>query len=336
MTKNAEKRNKFEIRIDVRKAPANVLMAVAAMSGLSEDVIRKLAASPHHDVRLEVAIRAQRLPKDVVERLVADSNAIVRRGMAERGELDERQRRLLAADSDPFVRGAVVKNPRISTDELRLMVRDDTHVVRKNIANHERTPKDALAELARDPRFDVRRAVAERKRLSEELVRELAKDEEAEIRAQIAERPRLRDAVIRKMIERPGESTRTLSILAGRRGLPKDVVDKLANSSNSTVRTAIAGNRNHAEDFSRKAIDGLLGTPDGFACDVTDALTRNPNAPLFAMLLVRLDERGAFVSNQRAQTRIAEASAHERMRAAEEILNGRPELAERVERILNP
>jgi hypothetical protein len=331
MTRRSRERKFIEVRLDVGRTPTGVLMAFAVMPGLSHDAIRTLSEHDDRAIRHEIASRTERLPADVIERLVADGYASVRRKMAERRDLGEKERNALRADAENSVRAALVLNPGISADELRLMA-DDPHLATIiKIARHHRTPADVIAKLAASNAALVRVDVARRNRLPAKIIKTLADDRYEEVRIAVARRRQLSASLIRAMARRPDETNRVLLEIADRSGLRNDVVEELSERGNKTVLLAIARNQRHAGDLSPTAVGRLLREPA-----VIEPLIRNPNSPSFAMLLILACELGSFDDRRRAAARLAEATAHEKIQAADQVLNALPELAERVKRILNP
>lgn len=88
----------------------------------------------------------------------------------------------LAADSMPNIRRRTAENPRTPVDILRRLAEDEHCDVRLAVAENPHTPPDVLAMLGNDPDADVRYGVAENPHMPEDILVKLSDDDNPYVR----------------------------------------------------------------------------------------------------------------------------------------------------------
>jgi antitoxin component of MazEF toxin-antitoxin module len=130
-------------------------------------VLEKLALDSDAYVRRYVAQNAQ-VPAAVLEKLALDSDADVRRGVAQNAQAPAAVLEKLALDSDADVRRGVAQNAQAPAAVLEKLALDSDADVRWYVAQNAQAPAAVLEKLALDSDADVRRGAKKALRKLEE------------------------------------------------------------------------------------------------------------------------------------------------------------------------
>ncbi len=104
----------------------------------------------------KVVARNPNTPKQVLARLLDDSDSNVRHGIASNPKTDEDLLRKLAKDIDKDVRLAVAENPNTPPDTLTVLSCDEDVDVRFGVAENPHMPENILVKLSQDENAYVR------------------------------------------------------------------------------------------------------------------------------------------------------------------------------------
>ena len=122
----------------------------------------------------------------------------------------------LSNDEEPSVRAAAVRNANVPVSVIVNLANDENKYVQEGVAKNERTPVDILVKLANHPDGVVRSEVASNKSTPSEIRKNLAYDEDWGVRARVA-----------WVTDDP------------------ELLNKLANDENESVRSLAVNNRNN-------------------------------------------------------------------------------------------
>ena len=118
-------------------------------------LLEKLSADSDNDMRKGVAQNAH-TPVKVLEKLSADSYYGVRWGVAQNAHTPAKVLEKLSADSDNDVRREVAQNAHTPVKVLEKLSADSDNVVRKCVAQNAHTPVKVLEKLSDDSDNNVR------------------------------------------------------------------------------------------------------------------------------------------------------------------------------------
>lgn len=181
------------------------------------------------------------LDPDDIPRIARDPNPYVRRCAAEHEPCPEQVLAQLAADSEAVVRKAVADNPATAPEVLeRLAVEDLDKHVREAVARNAATEPAVLEILALDPKKVVREAAATNPAASVEVFQELVSDEKAAVRERVAKRAPWESVDLQNLVTDRSDAVR--ASLASNPSIPALVWVVLASDESNDVREAAAGN----------------------------------------------------------------------------------------------
>lgn len=313
-------------------APPSIRLAVIANPALPEVdralVVEAIMAS--RAVEREGLARIENQPLDVVERLVADQHSDVRIAVANRGDLSDEMVAVLASDREWEVRFALLQNPAASErapsslaiDVLReapeISVPDVLRVVeelpesgevddaisaslvrlsksrvrspdlRSEAARHARTPADALERLAGSTDADLREDVAGNPSSPGRALAKLADDDVTEVRAAVACNVAAPDALVVDLSHDGGPEVR--AAIASRYELDLEILARLIEDEDAVVRRAARRHPAAAEASRRYGL-----TVDG---------TGNDLAPQAGPVPIDREAFEALAGSSRAEQRM--------------------------------
>ncbi|MGW9111845.1 hypothetical protein [Microbacterium sp. NPDC055683] len=261
-------------------ASASIRLALIANPALPDAdrraVIEALMSS--RAIEREGLARIEPLPLDVVERLAADQHSDVRLVVANRGDLSDELVAVLALDRDWDVRFALLQNPTaterapssLAIDVLReapeISVSDVLRVVeelpesgelddaisaslvrlaksrvrspdlRSGAARHALTPADALERLAGSTDADLREDVAGNPGAPGRALAKLADDDAAGVRSAVARNVATSDALVTDLSHDGDPQVR--AAIASRHELDLEVLARLLDDEEAVVRRA--------------------------------------------------------------------------------------------------
>jgi hypothetical protein len=148
------------IRDEDRSVRASI--ASARNPTLSENAILTIAADRDDDVRAALTKRHGAIPDDVAEKLALDQNVLVRRCVAQRGDLSNRVAVILALATDERTRATLLINKQAPLPAILVLSDDESKAIRNEAAEklgktsaHERmAAMTVLSEL--DPQITRR------------------------------------------------------------------------------------------------------------------------------------------------------------------------------------
>ncbi|OLS13295.1 MAG: hypothetical protein RBG13Loki_3078 [Promethearchaeota archaeon CR_4] len=145
-------------------------------SYLPPEVLERLAADEEATVRRGVA-RHKYTPSEILAHLARDEDASVRRGVARNENSPPAALANLVADKDAGVRWAVAGNEHTPRELFPRLAEDKNELVRKGLAGNEQVPSEILTQLAKDPSASVREKITNNKHTTLEVLSQLASDE---------------------------------------------------------------------------------------------------------------------------------------------------------------
>ncbi|WP_225823865.1 hypothetical protein [Streptomyces naphthomycinicus] len=226
-----------------------------------------------HDTQ-EAALRNPATPVEAVVGLVDHPSLVLRWALAARQDLPGEICARLASDPAPGVRADLAENPAIDDALIRTLAGDRDPDVRRSLAHHPRVPLDVLAHLARSARIGAT------------LLPRVAACSPAEVE---------------ELATSPEPAARML--VAQRRDLPPETLDRLADDPDAKVVKALAPHPGLTEAQLRAMVDR-------HGARVLVKVATNPDAPA-ALLedLVRHEPGVRKVFREVARHRAATASA---------------------------
>lgn len=310
-----------------------IRVAVAAMSGLSQETLRLLVQDSEESVRLAAARNGHTSVAALIAVIATDDlNKKYGIGQTSVAALCALARdETLAVDSlhalaqSPFaeVRLSVVKNAAVSKAILANLTRDNCPQVREAVGAHCDTPKEGLMALTNDASAEVRRAVAANPATSSEALASLDRDPDGEVALAVALHPNTPPSSLDALVEvhdRPrtneGTSLALKMLIQGKLNrLPwvHELPARLTRSDNmwhQGVRQAVASNPlaspNSLETLSQQPdtvafVAGNLSTPAATLSRlvrhedklVREALASNPNLSEAELAILSLDQHDA-------------------------------------------
>ncbi|MEV7139335.1 hypothetical protein [Streptomyces tauricus] len=281
---------------------------LAACPGLPPDVVDTLAADP--DVRVVAELALWTTAQDLVARLAAHPHAEVRRAVAANeatppavlaalltGDGLPAARQCLVCDREeiPFVhdpecsrpdcdllagascdgshestvhnlREAAIRNPATPVEAVVAFADHPSMLLRWALATREDLPRQACARLAADAVPGIRADLAENPALDETLIRVLADDPDPAVRRALAHHPRVPLDVLVRLAATAKVAATLLPRVAA--ASPAEVED-LASSPNPAARVLVA----HRRDLPPETRDRLAEDPDA---KVVKALAPHP------------------------------------------------------------
>jgi hypothetical protein len=245
--------------------PSHLLETLAAQSPTTA-VLALLAANPrtpphlllefaaHSDagVRAQAALHPQLPARELLD-LADDPDAGVRRALATNPGLRLPQQALLVCDRDPAVRVALAGLSVLAGPAALVLAIDDSAVVRLHTVANAPADDETICGWAASDEEDVQLALLQRRSLPKNAEHLLLDSVHSVVRRRVRERFQP-DAMDLLALVTTGEAEERRWV-AARRALPRPLQRLLAEASDASVRTALAGNPQLDPDIATYFID---------------------------------------------------------------------------------
>ncbi|MEU6238770.1 hypothetical protein [Kitasatospora sp. NPDC047058] len=174
----------------------------------------RLAAHPDRAVRSALVVHAATAPREMLEQLIDDPEAQVRKYLAQNRHTPPDLRARLASDPDPAIRASLAKHWTQAPEAVRrILLTDPEDTVRAAACSiyfadrpHPVPPSDLLPALLADP--ETRAGAVIHAVLDEDTLRRLAEDPDSDVRAELARHPDLPPSVRDVLAVDPAASVR--------------------------------------------------------------------------------------------------------------------------------
>lgn len=260
-----------EIEFDNKKAEGFIINNFANVCQFQEYLAR------HGDTSSRVALASRtNTPVHVLEQLIKDDNAVVRKVASENDNLPLNYLLKLTEDDDVDIRLNLV-TPRwtrenIPVEILEALANDEAEEVREKIASYRNTPAHILIELANDSSYKVKSKVVSNRNTPVEIIERLWR----ECKLFDPENHNTPSHVIREIISHKYDEKTLEKFLKSSLGsyakIPTETLDKLATHRSSVIRSGVAEHPN-------TSISVLESLADDNYCVTRWWLASNCNTP---------------------------------------------------------
>lgn len=190
-------------------------------------------------------------------------------------DTDGHEVRAFAGRTDEGIRAGLAGNPASPYEALRVLAMDKATEdgrprVRQGVARNASTPQDLLDRLALDSDPSVREIVAKNAGISNAQLTELAGDPDKKVRGAVAQNPNAHGDFIALLATDVEADVRWSVALSSLQKLPAQIVEALANDSDSKVRRMVAGGTGTPQDL-------LVALARDDSAEVRNQVARNPN-----------------------------------------------------------
>jgi hypothetical protein len=293
--------NDAEIVAASEHADPIVRYFLARREGLPAELIEKLAADEHPDVRLSVATRLSAEDETLALKLAGDPVENVRQTLV----------RAIGQKAGPLSRELAEK-----------LSNDPDHLTRFLLANGETAlPEDILRKLAADADPGVRAAIAERKEIPDDVLEAALLDPSSNVRWH-AVNERILEGETAERLARDDDACVRMHV-AGKSRLSAKTVDALSRDEASMVRRITL----ERDDVTDEIIARLAEDPD---INVRATVSRHPRAKLATLVLLSLDKTKTVSRKARGRLERLKPTAHERIELSSELEERHPKRAKSI------